>query len=285
MNEYFPPQWIESNKENFKKKLREDSFENYVKFSEHYNILNIRLISDLPPSITNVYQKKKEPSFFLIESSFFHFMYTYLYKLRYLCQSLNFTFEEGNFVSSVVLARSMFETICCYCYFLRRIENKVTSMSNPSNSSEIGRLMYEVMDLLHRSHAGSNFNWQENLKLDFKLKTQKQLHINDPIRELEKKSKKPVKKYYSLLSEMTHPNFGSNTLIIQTRGGESEVAYELILGNTKHSECLMWFFDNLSEVMYEMTNFALTSMDKTKDLSILFKNLTSIYENSNKSVH
>ena len=59
MNEYFPPQWIESNKENFKKKLREDSFENYVKFSEHYNILNIRLISDLPPSITNVYQKKE----------------------------------------------------------------------------------------------------------------------------------------------------------------------------------------------------------------------------------
>jgi hypothetical protein len=42
----------------------------------------------------------------------------------------------------------------------------------------------------------------------------------EAVEDLEKKSKIPTSKYYSLLSEMTHPNYGSHTLVVQSKGNK-----------------------------------------------------------------
>ena len=276
MDRFFPPEWIKDNESELRLKLRKENFEHYQEFCEIYNKLNSHLFNNVPPTTTNILPQEGKPSFFLIESMFFHFMYTYLYKIRNLCKTLNFNFEEGDFVSATVITRTLMETTCCHLYYLWKIEDKIADLSKSPESR--GKGMYEITDLLYKSHAGSSFDWEKHHKSGFKPKTTRQLHINDPLRALKKKTGKPIEYYHSLLSEMTHPNFGSNILVIETRGREDGVKYELVLGGGKHSQSLLWFFETLAEALQEIMSLTFDSVTRTKELAHFFQTLTSMSE-------
>ncbi|MBR0703440.1 hypothetical protein JQ599_26290 [Bradyrhizobium diazoefficiens] len=69
-------------------------------------------------------------------------------------------------------------------------------------------------------------------------------HICDCIEALDQKSQLRAAEMYNLLSEMVHPNFGSNSLVIVTRKRVSEVVGEVVLSNNpKTVEAAAWFFE------------------------------------------
>ena len=69
-------------------------------------------------------------------------------------------------------------------------------------------------------------------------------HICDCIEALDQKSQLKATEMYDLLSEMVHPNFGSNSLVIVTRNRVSEVVGEVVLSsNPKTVEAAAWFYE------------------------------------------
>jgi hypothetical protein len=211
------------------KKLDTKKYQNYEELIQNYNVLNHNLI-ELPQITRQVFSKDNTPSFLLIESLFSHFSNTYFYKLRQLVLTLNYSFSEGHFVSSAILLRSILEMICHHWYFLirqRELVNTIHKISPNLKSKKhrtqvltaVTNKLYEIYKLLDRANTGSNFPWNSHLGLNIE-NTPKQLHVMEAVEDLEKKSKIPTSKYYSLLSEMTHPNYGSHTLVVQSKGNK-----------------------------------------------------------------
>ena len=258
------------------KNLKAENFEFFKRFCNDFVELEKVLFGKLPSESKIVLMKKEKTSWYLIESKFFHFSYSYFYKLRNLSNSLKFGLMQRNFVSAVCIARAMLETTCCQLYFLEKIERQLQNLSNSEKITpdKLGRAMYKIVHELDRSHTGSSMDWETHLAAGFKPKTMKQLHINDPLRAVEKLSNKPINKYYSLLSEMTHPNFGSNCLVIETRGQENHDLFEMILGDGIGSESLLWFFDNLAETLSELMLLTTRAVDSSNVYGEYFQRLT-----------
>lgn len=271
----FPPKWFLLHDHDLKSNLKYKNYEHFHKFCELFKRLNEDL-ERLSPTVANLQIKEEVPSFLLIETKYLNFMYTYLYKLRNLSNSLKFSLDQGNFVSAVVVCRALFETTCCHCYFLNKIENHCENLNK--SKKHLGEGMGLINKLLNKAIVGSSFDWNSHLNVKNGPTTVKHLHINDALRDLEKRSRKPVAKYYSILSEMVHPNFGSNTLVVHTRGRDNPDYYELILGEGKHPENLMWFLDNLAETLHQTTNLTLDAVARSNHLGAFFQSLTSKFE-------
>lgn len=82
-------------------------------------------------------------------------------------------------------------------------------------------------------------------------------HINSCIEAVEKKHKIKIDKYYDILCDLVHPNFGSNTFVVVTREdlgdqiGNVELSYA-----PKNAEAATWFFEVISEPMHEIMGIA-----------------------------
>ena len=271
-------QWSKEDLVLLEKKLNVQNFEFFKKFCKDFQDLEQQLFNKVPSETTVTLMKKSLPSFYTIESKFFHFNYSYFYKLRNFVNALKFGFTQRNFLTVVCIARSMLETSCCQLYFIDKIDRQMRKLSKPNEvtSEAIARVMFQIVSELDQSHTGTSFEWETHLANGFIPKTKKQLHINDPLRLAEKVTTKPIQKYYSLLSEMTHPNFGSNLLVIESRGRENNDLFELVLGDGIGSESLLFFFDNLAETLSVLMQISLQAINSSNNNAAYFTQLTEL---------
>ena len=73
-------------------------------------------------------------------------------------------------------------------------------------------------------------------------------------------------------------NFGSNTLIIESRGLDDD-KYEIILGDGAGIESLIWFFETLAEALSALMQISLQAVDSCNQHAKYFQDLTDFVDN------
>jgi hypothetical protein len=124
-------------------------------------------------------------------------------------------------------------------------------------------------DELHRRLAkaikGSDYDWNEWFRRAFSEREQAKIdisayaapqervrktHICDCIKELEKEALPAANQIYALLCDMVHPNYGLNTLVLETGIELDRIHFEYFLSsNPQSSEASAWFFELISGSM------------------------------------
>jgi len=263
--------------------LTAEKFKFFQEFCKKLKYLEQQL-SDIPSETKICFPKKQRASPLAIESAHANFTFSYCYKLHNLINAVEFALTTRNLVTAVCVVRSMLEISCCQLYFYEKIEKEIRGLKQFSvlSSEHIVSALVKVQTLLSQSHGGSSIDWNEFYNKGFNIKTEHQLHINDALRMTEKLTKKPIGRHYSLLSEMTHPNFGSNTLVIETKGRENDDLVEIVLGSGTSTESLVWFFDVLAGALSDTVEISLMAVVNSNEQSLAFQRFTDAVEN-NKS--
>jgi hypothetical protein len=131
-------------------------------------------------------------------------------------------------------------------------------LPSQDSSRQLIASQFEIIKRVAKAVQGSDFDWKgwyrqtaeryempdvDIAKLVGEHTEMRKTHINDCIEALDKKSQLKATEMYNFLSEMVHPNFGSNSLVIVTRNRVSEVVGEAVLSsNPKIVEAAAWFF-------------------------------------------
>lgn len=222
-------------------------------------------------------------------SEIFH--YQYVYQVRELALAMHRALEDGSFYAAAILNRSIFEVVCTNYYTFRRIEENFEHslrllQEATKTKSEVEQqkiiakhyeILYEIFSLVYRANSASSIDWAVHLKqFGFKEKLpepSKPIHVNTAIADIEKVSKLPLMKVYALMSEFVHPNFGSKTLVINTKQPYQECMDVLILGdNAGNHEAALFYIDQLSESLYYTLTLACSLHDRSvKFLDAIFR--------------
>jgi hypothetical protein len=109
----------------------------------------------------------------------------------------------------------------------------------------------EILKRVAKAVQGSDFNWKgwfqqtveryempdvDMADLVGEHTEMRKTHINDCLDVLDQTSHLKASEMYALLSEMVHPNFGSNSLVIVTRSRVSDVVGEVVLSSNPTSK-------------------------------------------------
>jgi hypothetical protein len=170
------------------------------------------------------------------------------------------------FSPSLVLGQCLKEMAHFY-FFLMRIEashSKVVKLFDqeaprvrkgkaPSEdwSRKVIASQLEILKRVAKAVQGSDFNWKgwfqqtveryempdvDMADLVGEHTEMRKTHINDCLDVLDQTSHLKASEMYALLSEMVHPNFGSNSLVIVTRSRVSDVVGEVVLSSNPTSK-------------------------------------------------
>ena len=201
--------------------------------------------------------------------------FQHAYKFKASLDGYQYAMDVGNFLLAFSCARAMFEEMAHFHLFLLRIEashlKAVQLFKQEAPRIRKGKLpsedwnrnviasQLELVKRVVKAVQGSDFDWKgwfqqtaERYKLpDVDIAElvgehteMRKTHICDCIEALDQKSQLKATEMYNLLSEMVHPNFGSNSLVIVTRKRVSEVVGEVVLSsNPKTVEAAAWFFE------------------------------------------
>lgn len=195
--------------------------------------------------------------------------FVFVYQTRELGLAMHDALERGAFYTAVILNRSIFEVVCTSYFTFRRIEDKFKQSQSllraavKTRSKEERRkiilkyhqILYEIYSLLFNANTSTSLNWAEHFnKLGYLIELpnpSKKLHIHDVLEDVEKVSKLPLMKVYDLMSEFVHPNFGSKTMVINTRRPHKQYMDAVVLGdNGGNAEAALYYIDQLSESLY-----------------------------------
>lgn len=228
-------------------------------------------------------------------------LYRHAYKMSAYDDGLKYSLNAGNWLMACTCLRNMFEEIAHFDFYLSRIERNVRKIDqlerNEAKRIRQGKrppdkwikdyisCELEIIKNIEKSVQGSDFDWaswigrilkelhNEGLSSEVvKQSESRKTHVNDCISHMEKTHKKPYSAYYDILSEMVHPNFGSNTLVVKTRERFNQTFGRLwMAGSIQHHEAACWFFEVVSEPMTETLAVA------TRNLSVA-KNLYSVFQ-------
>jgi hypothetical protein len=197
------------------------------------------------------------------------------YKFKASLDGYQYAMNKGNFLLAFSCARAMFEEMAHFHFFLLRIEashlKSVHLFDQEAPRIRKGKLppegwnrkviasQLEIIKRVAKAVQGSDFDWKgwfqqaaerhelpdvDIAELVGEHTEMRKTHINDCIEALDKKSQLKATEMYNLLSEMVHPNFGSNSLVIVTRNRVNEIVGEVVLSsNPKTVEAAAWFFE------------------------------------------
>lgn len=229
-----------------------------------------------------------------------YWFYRHVYKLKSYSECLNYSLDSGNWLIACNCARNLFEEVAHFDFYLRRVErsankiqqlekNEAKKIKQGREPSEKWKSDYVSCDLdiilnLQKAVEGSDFDWiawRNNLLRDSniearaaendKVSSPRKTHIHDCIHHLEKVHKKPFFAYYDIFSEVVHPNFGSNTLVIITRQKVNDVFGQVTLGSTaRKKESACWFFEITSEPLAEVLAIANRNISFANHLYSIF---------------
>ncbi len=228
-------------------------------------------------------------------------LYRHAYKMNAYDDGLKYSLSAGNWLIAFTCLRNMFEEIAHYNFYLSRIERNVKKIDQ-LEKNETKRVRQgkrpsdkwikdyiscdlEIIRNIEKALQGSDFDWASWIKQNlqglhdeglasqaFKQSESRKTHVNDCISHMEKGHNKPFSAYYDILSEMVHPNFGSNTLVIKTREKFNQTFGRVwMAGAIQEQEAACWFFEVASEPMAE------TLAVSTRNLSVA-KNLYSAFQ-------
>lgn len=207
--------------------------------------------------------------------------FQHAYKFKSSFDWFNYSLNEGNFLLAFSCVRGMFEEMAHFHFFLVRIEASHEKAAHlwrqaeprflkgrPPTDDWTRNFLTALLEILQRALKaiqGSDYDWKgwfrqalANFEVpEVEVSTQvashtemRKTHINDCLAELEKKSQLDATCVYNLLSEMVHPNFGSNTLVIVTRNRINDLVGEAVLSsNPKNVEAAAWFFELIAEAL------------------------------------
>lgn len=149
---------------------------------------------------------------------------------------------------------------------------------------------------MQKSLEGSDYNWKgwrEQLATDNGLdlnafvsehKVIRKTHINDCIEGLEKRKGMAVKDIYDFLSEMVHPNYGSNTLVVLTRNRMNDISGDLILSSCpKNAEAAAWFFETSALPLAETFDIDLNCTKRANAIFESYMNWSISFSEIHKS--
>lgn len=230
-----------------------------------------------------------------------YWLYRHTYKIKAYADGLAFSLELGNWLIACTCLRSMFEEIAHFDLYFSKIDRNIKKIEqlekNEAKRIRQGKVPSEkwikdyitcdldIIQNIEKAVQGSDFDWSSWLNRTlkefrsgtdeteaFKQSSSRKTHINDCIAHIEKRHKKPFRAYYDLLSEMVHPNFGSNTLVIVTREKMTEMFGRVWLaGAIREREAASWFFEIVSDPMAETLSIASRNISVSKHLYSVFQ--------------
>ena len=129
--------------------------------------------------------------------------------------------------------------------------------------------LHEIYSLIVKANTGTTIDWPNHLHnygLNQDLPVQsKKIHLNDAIKGIEKDSNIPLTRIYELMSEFVHPNYGSRTLMINTKKTHDFFMEKLIVGeNSRNPEAALWYMDNCAEGLYYTLTMCMSLFNKSK---------------------
>ena len=181
---------------------------------------------------------------FLCESRIGYFHYQHIYRIKGYFEGMINSMETGNWVSALTCLRCLMEEAVHFDYFLSRIEKQVEKIiklyqdegetlrqeKTPSEKwqHKLAECQIEVVRLAAKSIEGSNFNWEEYVETlsvivefdrdnpDIRMKNSDDgINIITCFQDSAKRHSMMFNEHYKVLSELCHPNFGSNTFVIK----------------------------------------------------------------------
>lgn len=179
----------------------------------------------------------------LCEYKIGYWHYRHVYKLKAYFDGLTKSMEDGNWLVAFTCLRNMLEEIANFDLFLKKITSKMRKFDKlfddakrrlrkskkptPQWIEDFVVCQIDIIEYAEKCIYGSDFKWN-----DFARRTAEEIgqnyqdlginmswlprktHVNDGIRGSQKYHNLPFKQHYDRLSELCHPNFGSNMMII-----------------------------------------------------------------------
>lgn len=298
----FPADFLPDSSAEIQKSLSKKSAFRFASLCKVYETLCSQL-DDLPEEVSLIAHSTYDPKELLLiypdglncqiklcESLLSIFAYTFFYKLKQLFRSLNLVLSSKSFFSAGILSRSVIEEVAFFFFFLRRIEESspkiIQSLKNAKRgrintqkwSEEISQRFFDVFSNLDRATRGSSYDWS---KLHNSLEGSQlpnKINILECVRDLADRSELPIVDYYTLFSEMVHPNFGSHTMVIKTRIPVSNQIGQIVIGETSNMESSMWFFEIFSEGLDEVVKLTLVALERGNRQLKFFKEISNLYD-------
>lgn len=237
--------------------------------------------------------------------------YQHAYKFKATLDGFEFGLAQANFLLAFSCARAMFEEMAHFHFYLTKSESSHASMvklaqqeepqarrGKPPSSEWNKKFITEQLELvkkLAKALEGSDFDWNNWFqqyaehpdvpadviaKLVERHSGPRKTHINDCLDVLEKKSEMKAHAIYDLLSEMVHPNFGSNTLVILTRRRVNDTFGEVVLSsNPKNDEAAAWFFELAAEPLSQMFKMERSCIVRSQNMLRFYQDAASRAEN------
>ena len=224
--------------------------------------------------------------------------YRHVCKVRAYLRGLKYAMESGNWLVGVSCLRNAYEEIIYFDYHLKAVKKCVQEIDDLGKPEDIKgkekkrklmrwgnsyiQLHIKIIECLSNSMQGTGIDWKEYTRaitegsdIDHKelnankMEKVKRRHINDCIRNAnEEYPQLSIKPYYDNLSEMCHPNLGSNMLVFSDR----KILSQYIGGVTLSSEVRLisgacMFFEMTCEPM--ISAFSLENKNMTIAREIL----------------
>lgn len=263
---------------------------------------------DLEPLFDNAFSALSH----ICESRIGVWSFQHACKFRASFQGFKYAINQGNFLLAASCARAMFEEMAHFHFFLDRIEisNKKAEKLVDQEASRLRKgkqppevwikkfvaALLEIVERATKAIQGSDYDWkgwygkvaekygitQEEIfaKIASHADVRK-THINDCLSSLEKEPGIDAKEVYDLLSEMVHPNFGSNTLVISTRKKINDVYGDVVFSSApKNTEAAAWFFELFSRPLAQIFEIEISYIRRSQSLLTFYQNIASSSQHS-----
>jgi hypothetical protein len=283
--------------------------EEYGKFGSYIDQLPLEGItaevySLEPKEILQVFPDLHSTALHVTEFLTARWHHTHAYKLKSSFDGMHYALGKANFLLAAVCGRSIFEEVLHFSYFLKRFATKTEYLHEltkheknklkkerqiSSNFSEkTFETFFDIWKLLEKSVHGSDFDWKkfheevagryrsENIRqelLQINTTAPRKTHMGKLVEDFEKRTKVRASFYYGLLSEMVHPNGGSNKLVVSTRKKIDALRGDLVLSATpKNFEAAAFFFECFGKVLADVLHHAQRDSFKAGDLYLYYRN-------------
>src|SRR5690554_418516 len=253
-----------------------DKFGDSAKIAEIYKITP----EDLKEIFPDPYSALAHACEFLL----YRFLFQHVFKLKALFSGLDHSLEFANWILASNCCRSIYEEISYFHFFCKKVtinsgktENLIKNeKKNILKGKQPGKkwvtnyieCQLNTITQLQKGLEGSDCDWiglkNEIYKTydvapgeshtDNGNETRpRKTHINDCLRSIEKTDKIPALSQYEILSEMVHPNYGSNTLVLFSRDKHNNITGDITLSpNPKNTESLAWFYEFFTTPMADI---------------------------------
>lgn len=239
---------------------------------------------------------------------FCHHAYRIKGHFDFLIQSM----EAGNWTVACSLLRNIIEEIAQFDYNLGKVSEKFDIISKikeegkaaKNKESAVTRSLnkkffsncIDIVKLMSLAINRTSFNWDEYTKkiadecrIDYEKLNIEEKEITDKVNiltaidKMSARYKEKFRKHYDILSELVHPNFGANMLVIVSKE-EVDEFYELIRmsSNVRTIDGATLFFDISSELIASAFQIENNNLIRLQEIHELFmdgvKNGTFIYK-------